>query len=79
MVRLKVCMSRWRKGLWLGFNSKVVRLKELARVVSGAAAPLFQFQSGAVKRIKRVLKAAAFSGFNSKVVRLKVSAHPQSF
>ena len=52
------------------FNSKLVRLKEFQ---SNGSIIRFQFQTGAIRSVRRMLLLRHRSRFNSKLVRLEVA------
>ena len=55
-----------------GFNSNMVRLKELASNSGFGERNMFQFQYGTIKRSINLPKTWVFPCFNSNMVRLKV-------
>ena len=58
------------------FNSKLVRLKAGTAARFFARLCLFQFQTGAIKRVNGAGQATiSFVNFNSKLVRLKAAPH----
>ena len=55
-----------------GFNSKLVRLKADATIITMGFSIMFQFQTGAIKSgIQQRDFTGAIPSFNSKLVRLK--------
>ncbi len=56
----------------IGFNSSLVRLKDLSGANLAGLDMSFQFQSGAIKRLNDALDLhREHRGFNSSLVRLK--------
>ena len=72
MVRLKVSLKIMVGRGFLGFNSKMVRLKGTNLVASNEI-KLFQFQNGTIKSLQYLLLLLFVVRFNSKMVQLKES------
>ena len=75
MVRLKVDLLGDDNAPLKGFNSLMVRLKEVLWVIRLGVVTWFQFPNGSIKsQMKTSLIAPPISCFNSLMVRLKVIA-----
>ena len=73
MVRLRDFKTKRRNWQRDSFNSKMVRLRVMLDVDMFSSGG-FQFQNGAIKRIKKVNNKNLIKSFNSKMVRLRVRA-----
>ncbi len=72
MVRLRANASIYGRKLHLGFNSNMVRLRVRCTMLLLRRLFLFQFQYGAIERVKWVGMVELDTGFNSNMVRLRV-------
>ena len=71
LVRLKASCALDLDATCVSFNSKLVRLKVACNAIA-LSSSMFQFQTGAIKRIRSSSSRIRCRSFNSKLVRLKV-------